>query len=249
MCGSTRGNFWLRTVTPELTTEFAGHHNARVWGCLCKILGVPSGSAEAQVASLALSAGGLGFTSAKCSMMPRQPVGTSSLVTDDVSCMQPEATDRRSSAKHPPRTPRTHKAPSFRQIGSPTHPFSWATSPMFASVTCASFPRGPPNTTSIVRCMPWPRAYSTEQLGGMVLRKWWHLGLAHCRKTCHAHCKSGIQGIASRPRDAAPTVCLDELERPDWLTPCGLHRPCWEDTFHSGSNIVSSPCAIICCRI
>ena len=66
MCGSTRSNFWLRAVAPGLTAEFAGHHDATVWGCLCKILGVPSGSAEAQVvASLALSAGGLGLTSAR----------------------------------------------------------------------------------------------------------------------------------------------------------------------------------------
>ena len=46
MCGYTRANFWLRAVAPELTAEFAGHHDARVWGCLCEILGVPSGSAR-----------------------------------------------------------------------------------------------------------------------------------------------------------------------------------------------------------
>ena len=51
MCGSTRADFWLRAVAPEFTAEFAGHHDAKVWGCLCKILGVPSGSAEAQVGS------------------------------------------------------------------------------------------------------------------------------------------------------------------------------------------------------
>ena len=53
----------------------------------------------------------------------------------------------------------------------------------------------------------------------MVLRKWWHRGPAHCRRICHAHCKSG-------PRDGVQETLFllllsvidffDELERPDW---------------------------------
>ena len=65
MCGSTRANFWLRTVEPELTERFAERHDASVWRCLSNILGTPSAPDGAQViATLALSAGGLGLSSA-----------------------------------------------------------------------------------------------------------------------------------------------------------------------------------------
>ena len=64
MCGSTRANFWLRAVQPELTEGFAHRHDTAVWGCLCAILGTPSAPGEAQmIATLALSAGGLGLSS------------------------------------------------------------------------------------------------------------------------------------------------------------------------------------------
>ena len=63
--GSTRANFWLRTVKPELTESFAEHHDASVWRCLSNILGTPSAPDGAQViATLASSAGGLGLSSA-----------------------------------------------------------------------------------------------------------------------------------------------------------------------------------------
>ena len=43
VCGSTRANFWLRTVKPELTERFAERHNdASVWECLSNILETPS---------------------------------------------------------------------------------------------------------------------------------------------------------------------------------------------------------------
>ena len=65
MCGSTRANFWLRTVAPELTERFAERHDVSVWRCLSNILGTPSAPDGAQViATLALSAGGLGLSSA-----------------------------------------------------------------------------------------------------------------------------------------------------------------------------------------
>ena len=65
MCESTKANFWLRTVKQELTEGFAERHDASVWKCLSNILGTPQASYGAQViATLALCAGGLGFTSA-----------------------------------------------------------------------------------------------------------------------------------------------------------------------------------------
>ena len=65
MCASTRANFWLRAVRPELTEAFATRHDANVWNCLRTILGTPRAPASSQVlSSLALSAGGLGLASA-----------------------------------------------------------------------------------------------------------------------------------------------------------------------------------------
>ena len=66
MCGSTRANCWLRTVQPDQTEDFARRHDEEVWRCLRTILGTPSAPDEALViATLALSAGGLGLTSAQ----------------------------------------------------------------------------------------------------------------------------------------------------------------------------------------
>ena len=65
MSGSTRANFLLRTVRPDLTEEFAIRHDSAVWRCLCTILGTPSAPMDAQVlASLSFSGGGLGLASA-----------------------------------------------------------------------------------------------------------------------------------------------------------------------------------------
>ena len=65
MCGSTRANFWLRAVAPEHTGDFADRHDAKVWRCLCEILGVPVDHDEAQViATLSFSEGELGLSSA-----------------------------------------------------------------------------------------------------------------------------------------------------------------------------------------
>ena len=66
MCGSTRANYWLRTVQPDRTEDFARRHDEEVWRCVRTILGTPSAPEEGQViATLALSAGGLGLTSAQ----------------------------------------------------------------------------------------------------------------------------------------------------------------------------------------
>ena len=62
MCGSTRANFWMRAVRPE---GFATRHDENVWACLREILGMPNAPPEAHViATLVLSAGGLGLASA-----------------------------------------------------------------------------------------------------------------------------------------------------------------------------------------
>ena len=39
-CAATRSNYWLRTVCPELTAEFAAEHDRNVWRCLAEILRV-----------------------------------------------------------------------------------------------------------------------------------------------------------------------------------------------------------------
>ena len=65
MSGSTRANFLLRTVRPDLTEEFAIRHDSDEGRCLCTILGTPSAPMDAQVlASLSFSGGGLGLASA-----------------------------------------------------------------------------------------------------------------------------------------------------------------------------------------
>ena len=64
MCASTRANFWLRSVHPDLTDAFALQHDANVWTCLDTILGSPSAPGMAKVlASLSFSVG-LGLSSA-----------------------------------------------------------------------------------------------------------------------------------------------------------------------------------------
>ena len=66
MCASTRANFWLRMVSPELTLPFAELHDRNVWQCLQTILDVRGAPAEAQqLAWLPLTLGGLGLASAK----------------------------------------------------------------------------------------------------------------------------------------------------------------------------------------
>ena len=67
-CASARANFWLRTVRPDLSGEFAREHDASLWRCMCQLLhvdpAVVADSAKA-AASLPLAAGGLGLRSAE----------------------------------------------------------------------------------------------------------------------------------------------------------------------------------------
>ena len=60
MCGSTRANFWMRAVALEHTGDFVDRHDARVWRCLCEILGVPVDHDEAQVIATLSSLQGVG---------------------------------------------------------------------------------------------------------------------------------------------------------------------------------------------
>ena len=57
-----RANFLLRTVQPELTQEFARHHDEQLARCLRRVLHINTMSPEVQVAaSMPLSLGGLGI--------------------------------------------------------------------------------------------------------------------------------------------------------------------------------------------
>ena len=38
MCASTRANFYLRTLQPSLSADFAAGHDQAVWECFCKLL-------------------------------------------------------------------------------------------------------------------------------------------------------------------------------------------------------------------
>ena len=48
MCASTRVNFWLRSVHPDLTEAFALQHDANIWTCLDTIFGSPFSSRHGQ---------------------------------------------------------------------------------------------------------------------------------------------------------------------------------------------------------
>ena len=67
-CASTRANYLIRNVQPELVVEFAQRHEARIWQRLCEITGIDEGTVLAssrQVASLPLSMRGLELRSAQ----------------------------------------------------------------------------------------------------------------------------------------------------------------------------------------
>ena len=60
-CAATRANYWLRTVPPELTAEYARVHDNRVLQCLCDVLHIRNGlpGQTLETASLPLALGGL----------------------------------------------------------------------------------------------------------------------------------------------------------------------------------------------
>ena len=63
MCASTRANFWLRSVNPDLTDGFAVHHDAHVWLCLWRIIGSSGGLETAKdISSLLFLFEGLGVS-------------------------------------------------------------------------------------------------------------------------------------------------------------------------------------------
>ena len=51
MCVPTRANFWLISVRPEQTKEFAARHDDNVWSCLLQILGTRTAPSIAHVFS------------------------------------------------------------------------------------------------------------------------------------------------------------------------------------------------------
>ena len=66
MCASTRANYWLRSVRPDLTEAFAHRHDDSVWECLRQILQITPDHHVARVtASLPFSVGGMGLPYSK----------------------------------------------------------------------------------------------------------------------------------------------------------------------------------------
>ena len=66
-CASASANFALRTVRPDLVGEFCASHDAAIWKCSTKILGVDASvipDLTRRIVSLPFSRGGLGIQSA-----------------------------------------------------------------------------------------------------------------------------------------------------------------------------------------
>ena len=66
-CGVARANFFLRTISPDLSHSFATLHDNQIWECFCSLVGVDSTTvhwSSRETASLPLAAGGLGLRSA-----------------------------------------------------------------------------------------------------------------------------------------------------------------------------------------
>ena len=67
-CAAARVNFWLRSVPPGLSGEFAREHDAGVWRCMCQLLHIDPAAVDdsaTAAATLPLAAGGLGLRSAE----------------------------------------------------------------------------------------------------------------------------------------------------------------------------------------
>ena len=66
-CEAARANFFIRTVSPNLSHAFAAQHDAQIWSCFCTLVGVDPGAiaCSAKAASnLPLAMEGLGLRSA-----------------------------------------------------------------------------------------------------------------------------------------------------------------------------------------
>ena len=67
-CAVVRANFYLRVVRPDLVVQFARTHDASLWQCMCRILGIPATFCDEMAkatATLPLALGGLGLRSAE----------------------------------------------------------------------------------------------------------------------------------------------------------------------------------------
>ena len=60
----SRANYYLRVVHPDLASPFAEQHDAKVWRCLQRLVGIEGDSLTKDMASLPLCFGGLGLRSA-----------------------------------------------------------------------------------------------------------------------------------------------------------------------------------------
>ena len=66
-CGVARANFFLRTISPDLSLDFATRHDSQIWDCFCSVVGVDPAAVQWSshaAASLPLAAGGLGLRKA-----------------------------------------------------------------------------------------------------------------------------------------------------------------------------------------
>ena len=63
-CAASRANYYLRVVHPDLARPFAEQHDAKVWRCLQRLVGIEGDSLNKDMASFPLCFGGLGLRSA-----------------------------------------------------------------------------------------------------------------------------------------------------------------------------------------
>ena len=66
-CGVARANFFLGTISPDLSLDFATRHDSQIWDCFCSLVGVDLAAVQWSshaAASLPLAVGGLGLRSA-----------------------------------------------------------------------------------------------------------------------------------------------------------------------------------------
>ena len=78
-------------------------------------------------------------------------------------------------------------------------------------LACSTSPSEPGSGPIRARAVPHmpsscSRLYSEDNAGGRVRNVWLALGLALCNRTCQAHCKSGMSGIASHSLRSSLTL-------------------------------------------
>ena len=124
-----------------------------------------------------------------------------------------------------------------------------------AIATCVTLPRILPNNASIVCCIPksCPCAYPAHCRGGTVRNKWLHRGPAHWRSTCHEHCKSGMNGMASHNFCSSGNRSARKFAT-NSSCPTGVPRILMPRGFQtsgprSARSAGRSPCEIPCARL